>query len=127
MVGPVALLIVFLFIMGDLFFNGGGAPGEQWSLLRTLLIWAFAVHLFHTCFITPWILFGANRLRTLSSPGAVRAASILAMLPLSFSAFVGIPAGIWALRVLRREEIKAIFARGPQEGHAASKIATERG
>jgi hypothetical protein len=100
MVGPVALLIVFLFNMVDLFINGGGQV-EQWSLLRTLLIWAFALHLFHTCFITPWILFGANRLRTLSSPGAVRAASILAMLPLSFSAFVGIPAGLWSLFVLR--------------------------
>ena len=101
MLGPFAFLIVFLMNMADVFINGGGTGSQPWSLLRTLLIGAFAVHLFHACFITPWILFGANRLRTLSSPGAVRAASILAMLPLSFSAFVGIPAGLWSLSALR--------------------------
>jgi serine/threonine protein kinase len=100
MLGPAALLIVFLMSMADLVINGDETQ-RPWSLLRTLLIWAFAVNLFHACFITPWILFGANRLRTLSSPGAVRAASILAMLPLSFAAFVGIPAGLWSLFALR--------------------------
>jgi hypothetical protein len=101
LLGPAALLIVLLMNMADLFINGGGTRNEPWSLLRTLLIGSFCVHLFQSCIITPWILFGANRLRTLSSPRLVRAASVLAMLPLGFSAFVGIPAGLWSLSALR--------------------------
>lgn len=110
LIGPLALLIMLLMNMADVFINGGGAGSQPFSLLRTLLIWAFALHLFQTCFITPWILFGANRLRTLSSPGAVRAASILAMLPLSFSAFVGIPAGLWSLSALRSHASSSVNA-----------------
>jgi uncharacterized protein (TIGR03067 family) len=125
LLGPAALLIMLLMNMADVFINGGGAGSQPWSLLRTLLIWAFAVHLFHACFITPWILFGAYRLRTLSSPGAVRAASILAMLPLNFSAFVGIPAGLWSLFVLRGHARSSVDAE--LKNPAGEKTGTDSG
>jgi hypothetical protein len=47
--------------------------------------------------------------------------SILAMLPISFHFLVGLPVGIWALRVLRRPEIKAAFRRGSKRSGRQSE------
>jgi hypothetical protein len=42
----------------------------------------------------------------------VRAASILALVPSSLAALVGIPMGIWALLTLRRPDVRAAFGQG---------------
>jgi hypothetical protein len=47
LLGPAVLLILLLMNMADVFVNGGGAGSQPWSLLRTLQIGAFVVHLFH--------------------------------------------------------------------------------
>jgi hypothetical protein len=56
------------------------------------------------------LLFGAMKMATLQSRGWAIAAIILAMLPVGHHCFIGIPIGIWALRVLNRPEVRAAFA-----------------
>ncbi len=56
------------------------------------------------------IIAGAVKLRHFNDYGLVIAAIILAMLPWSIHFLIGLPGGIWALRTLKRPEVKAVFA-----------------
>jgi hypothetical protein len=56
------------------------------------------------------IIAGAVKLRRFKGYGFVIAAIILAMLPWSIHFLIGLPAGIWAIRTLKRPEVKAAFA-----------------
>ena len=51
-------------------------------------------------------------------------ASVVAMLPISFTFIVGLPVGIWALVTLSRPEVRAAFARlrGPIDPQAALRV-----
>jgi hypothetical protein len=57
------------------------------------------------------IFFGGMKMKNLESHGLAIAASIIAMIP-CFSGcccLIGLPAGIWALVVLNKPEVKAAF------------------
>ena len=59
------------------------------------------------------ILLGAMKMMKLQSYGFAMAVSILAMLPcISPCCLIGLPAGIWALIVLLKPEVKAAFNQG---------------
>jgi hypothetical protein len=60
------------------------------------------------------IAVGVRRIRKLENQRFCRMACILAMLPTGLGFVFGLPAGIWALRVLNRPEVKAAFASSKQ-------------
>ena len=62
--------------------------------------------------IMPLMLFAASRMQSLRSPGWAKAGSIAAMLPVGISFVIGLPAGIWSLVVLHRQEVQDAFAIG---------------
>jgi hypothetical protein len=55
------------------------------------------------------VLIGGLRMRSLKSHGAATSGAWFAMLPLSPAFLVGIPVGIWALRVLGDPEVQRAF------------------
>jgi tRNA A-37 threonylcarbamoyl transferase component Bud32 len=57
------------------------------------------------------LMVGGRRMMRLESFEFVTLASILAMLPWSLAWVVGLPSGIWALRVLHRPDVKLGFVR----------------
>jgi len=56
------------------------------------------------------IILGAAQMRSLRSYELAITSSILAMLPLTLGSFIGLPLGLWAFLVLRKPEVKAVFA-----------------
>ncbi len=56
------------------------------------------------------VFAGAMKLRKLRNYRFARAACILAMLPTGSGVLFGLPAGVWALRVLTRPDVKEAFA-----------------
>ncbi|HOP98218.1 MAG TPA: DUF4339 domain-containing protein [Verrucomicrobiota bacterium] len=55
------------------------------------------------------MLVGAARMQSLRSYGMAITASVIAMLPCTLCCVLGLPAGIWALVVLNRPEVKNQF------------------
>lgn len=76
---------------------GGGAGGIIWALVGLA--------------INGFVLFGAVKMRNLQSWGVALAAAILCVIPCCAGPCycLGIPAGIWALVVLNRAEVKTAF------------------
>ena len=58
-----------------------------------------------------FLVFSGLRMRNLQAYELCIAASILVMLPYSPAALLGIPIGIWCLRTLQRQDVKAAFVR----------------
>jgi len=56
-----------------------------------------------------FVLFGGLKMRNLESFGLAMAAAIIAVIPCCPCGCIGIPAGIWALIVLNKPEVKAAF------------------
>ncbi len=91
-------------------------PGE--SIVAPALMWAVAASLALV------IARGAVQLKRFDQYSLVIAAIILAMLPWSFHCLIGIPAGIWALWVLKDPTVKAAFAANLRRGRIAPRRAT---
>ena len=68
-------------------------------------------------------ILGAWKMRKLELYGLAITASILAMLPCTLGFIIGLPAGIWALMVLKQPDVKAAFRRKPE--HRKPKIGAE--
>lgn len=65
---------------------------------------------FFSLILAPVIIYGGLSMLKGQKPGLAKTAAILAILPVSSCCFVlGIPFGIWALVVLRKPEVKAVF------------------
>jgi hypothetical protein len=59
------------------------------------------------------IVFGSMKMKNLQSYGLAMTAAIIAMVPcISPCCLLGLPAGIWALVVLMKPEVKAAFTNG---------------
>lgn len=56
-----------------------------------------------------FVIFGGLQMKGLKSHGLAMAGAIAAMLPCAGCCWLGIPAGIWALVVLSKPEVKAGF------------------
>ncbi len=54
-------------------------------------------------------VFGALKMRNLQSYGMAMASAITVMLPCTCCCVLGLPAGIWALVMLNKPEVKAAF------------------
>ena len=63
----------------------------------------------HTVLIMPLMLLAASRMQSLRSQGWAKAGSIAAMLPIGISFVIGLPAGVWTLIVLAREDVARAF------------------
>lgn len=65
------------------------------------------------CLVTaPVIVLGAFKMMNGKSYGLARAASVLAILPLTSCCFLaGIPIGIWSLILLSKPDVKSLFGR----------------
>ena len=58
------------------------------------------------------VIFGALKMRNLQSHGLAMAASIIAIIPcFGPCCCIGIPAGIWALVVINKPEVKSAFTK----------------
>ena len=57
-----------------------------------------------------FVFRGAARLRRLESPSGVRRAAWLALIPWAWASLIGLPVGIFVLRLLRRPNVKQAFA-----------------
>ncbi|MCD9187593.1 MAG: hypothetical protein LUM44_14330 [Pyrinomonadaceae bacterium] len=65
---------------------------------------------FFSLILAPVIIYGGFCMLKGQKPGLAKTAAILAILPVSSCCFLlGIPFGIWALIVLRKPEVKAVF------------------
>lgn len=65
---------------------------------------------FFSLILAPVIVYGAVKMLNGEKLGLAKTAAILAILPLSSCCFVfGVPLGIWALIVLKKPEVKAVF------------------
>jgi hypothetical protein len=114
--GPAAGLVVcgvLAFLTWAAFPTMGVTP-YIWRQPEVLSSWAgtFAFMVFFIGMPLGGVfLVGARKTRDLRGYEFCVITSILAMLPISCHFFVGLPVGIWALRVLRKPEIKAAFRR----------------
>ena len=95
--------LAFLLLMPQIIFSpGAGHLVVHWSVYVVVALVGIS--------ITGTMICGAVQMARLESYGLVRATIILAMLPLSYHAVIGIPIGIWALGVLSDSKVKAAFA-----------------
>lgn len=73
----------------------GQAVGTMWLVLGLL--------------VTPLVLFGALRMRSGKSRGLAITAAVVALLPFTCTCLAGMPLGIWALVVLFRADVRALY------------------
>ena len=60
--------------------------------------------------VAPIVVYGAIKMMKGTKPGLAKAAAVLSILPVTSCCFLlGIPMGIWALVVLGKPEVKAVF------------------
>lgn len=76
----------------------GQAVGTMWLVLGLL--------------VTPLVLIGALRMRSGKSRGLALTAAIAALVPFTCTCLAGMPLGIWALVVLFRADVRALYAEG---------------
>ena len=69
-----------------------------------------------------FLVFGGLRLRNLQTYELCIAASFLAIIPWSPAALLRIPIGIWCLRTLNRDDIKAAFVRESLRGRGLGHV-----
>jgi hypothetical protein len=63
-----------------------------------------------TLILAPLVIYGAVQMMAGRKHGLARAAAIISILPLTSCCFIaGIPIGIWALVVLAKPDVKALF------------------
>lgn len=116
MTAPGVILIPFLPIV---FFIRVFAhePPKLEEILATL---AFAVMWISNCVI----LVGAWNMRNGTRYRLAYATAVLSCIPLlTASGHLGIPFGIWALLILRRQDVQEAFARNKNHSEAAATIA----
>lgn len=103
-------LIPFLVIMGAGVMNHRILPGSGQKDEEV------ATMLFMVACLGAFVMYGGLKMRLLRSYGTAVAGAILAAIPITPGALVGLPMGIWALVVLSNSEIKAAFPhREPKE------------
>jgi hypothetical protein len=76
----------------------GQAAGTMWLVLGLLL--------------SPLVLIGALRMRSGKSRGLALTAAIASLVPFTCTCLAGMPLGVWALIVLFRADVRALYAEG---------------
>jgi serine/threonine protein kinase/ankyrin repeat protein len=107
---PLMMLVLISLYAARIASNPGP---DDWLVIS--LIMAMTAQGIHIVLVTPLILFGASQMQLFRSRSWGKAAGITAMLPLGISFVIGLPAGIWSLVVLAREDVDRAFDR-PQPG-----------
>ena len=120
--GSLNGVIALLTLLGGLFrLSGMGGPevvptdqAERMGyMVGTVGAYGMAVL---TLICAPLVIYGAIQMLSGKKYGLAKAAAILSIIPLTSCCFlVGIPLGIWAMVVLGKPEIKALF-RGEMPG-----------
>jgi hypothetical protein len=65
------------------------------------------------------VIIGALKMRKLRNHWYCRVTAKLAMLPLGLGVLFGLPCGIWALRLLKKPDVKAAFAKNADARYSA--------
>lgn len=94
--GAVFWIIMTLVLVPDSFMRHGELAGVIGGAIAAVIAGGF-------------LTFAGLRMRNLEAYELCVAASILAILPWSPAALLGIPIGVWCLRTLRRPDIKSTF------------------
>jgi hypothetical protein len=114
---------MFLMAVGGLILVGN-AFGFLWSLLTSFGIVAHfgffpfmngIMGILQSCFsliIGGVVAFGGFKMMKLQNYNLAMAAAVLALIPCSVCCLIGLPAGIWALIILMKPEVKAAFTQG---------------
>jgi len=109
-VGGIGIVFQILFFLLNLLGAGMGAVGGREGLGNMMSGGIGMVFNVIGIIIGVVILMGAMKMRKLQSYGFVMAAAVIAMIPcISPCCLLGLPAGIWALIVLMKPEVKAAF------------------
>jgi hypothetical protein len=91
-------------------------PAERMGFLgATVASYGIA---FLTLMLAPLVIYGGIKMMAGKKYGLSRAAAIISIVPLTSCCFiVGIPLGIWALVVLAKPDVKALFNGEPYTGN----------
>jgi tRNA A-37 threonylcarbamoyl transferase component Bud32 len=89
--------------------EGPPAPAQQW------VINPLALCLLPGTIVVVLIIIGATQMLRLRSYGWAVTAAILSLLPCGPAWVISLPAGVWALAVLSKPEVKAAFGRRERE------------
>ncbi len=86
-----------------------GNPGFEFGMSTIIALLALLL-LIASMSVGAVVVAGAVKMRKLKNYRFCRMTSILSMLPLGYGFLFGLPFGVWALRVLRRPDVRAAFA-----------------
>jgi serine/threonine protein kinase len=104
----VALLSAFAAAVALIVIHGGSQ--RAMGIPREVFLFLLGAGMVVAFLIIGIMVAGARRMARLESYELAIVAIILAMVPIPYHFLVGVPVGIWALRVLRRPEVQAAFA-----------------
>jgi predicted Ser/Thr protein kinase len=76
-----------------------------------MVTWVLILPVFWSFLAGAIVVRGALAMRQMSGHGYAVTGAVLAMVPLSLGAVLGLPLGLWALLVLRRREVRDEFRR----------------
>jgi hypothetical protein len=108
------LLMLVLNILGTGLNVMGGGRGSGFAMMQGGV--GIVFNIIGLC-VGGLIIFGALKMKNLQSYGLAMTASVIAMIPcVSPCCLIGLPAGIWALIVLLKPEVKAAFSAGGGTG-----------
>jgi hypothetical protein len=96
-------VLAFLLVWEAWGLQSGGFTGDPVEIILAILGGSVVL------LIVAALLAGARHMRRMTGYGWAYAASILAMLPWSLAVVVGLPVGIWAFRLLRRQDVRDAF------------------
>jgi hypothetical protein len=113
-VGGIGIVWQILWLLLRLFGVGmaalGGGRDGMFAMLQGALGLVFSII---SIGIGVGILMGAMKMQKLQSYNFALAAAVIAMIPcISPCCWLGLPAGIWALVILMKPEVKAAFNQG---------------
>lgn len=120
--GSVNGMVSLLALLGGLFRLGGGmgpetVPSDEAERFGYYAgtFGSYGIALL-SLIVAPLVVYGAVQMMSGRKYALARASAILSVVPLTSCCFVvGIPLGIWALVVLAKPEVKALF-RGEMPG-----------
>lgn len=114
-VATIAIVLGSLGLLGDVILVASGAveelearntgPISEWTTLAVRTLWGIVL-----VAASSFVLFGAIRMKNLTSHGVARAAAIVAMIPfVGPCCLLGIPFGVWALITLEKPGVRQAF------------------
>jgi tRNA A-37 threonylcarbamoyl transferase component Bud32 len=115
--------VQYLIVIG-LLYDHAFRPNTDWPyehgvlIVLVILVWTIIAA------ASGVLVLGGVKMIRLESYSWAAVAAVWAMVPWSYAWIIGLPFGIWALRVLRKPEVRAAFQR-PREGASPGSDSTK--